>query len=130
MLLSKVPVFDNYLTCTHLQAHMHVHVHVVSSINALYTGCTWLVNIKFKILNKFEKKTQLVFFVRLCRLELPSTGRTVDCLTTEPCMETYFSCAMRTMKGKNGASYGAYENGGICLIPMQYTSAVNMVCSI
>lgn len=43
-------------------------------------------------------------------------------------METYFSCAMRTMTGKNGATYGAYENGGICLIPMQYSSAVNMVC--
>lgn len=62
----------------------------------------------------------------VAKLELPSTGRTVDCFTTEPCMETYFSCAMRTMKGKNGATYGAYENGGICLIPMQYTSAVNM----
>uniref|UniRef100_K1RLZ7 Galactose mutarotase n=1 Tax=Magallana gigas TaxID=29159 RepID=K1RLZ7_MAGGI len=66
----------------------------------------------------------------VAKLELPSTGRTVDCFTTEPCMETYFSCAMGTMKGKNGATYGAYENGGLCLIPMQYTSAVNMTVVI
>ncbi|XP_048746429.1 galactose mutarotase-like [Ostrea edulis] len=62
----------------------------------------------------------------VARLELPSTGRTVDCYTTEPCMETYFSCAMRSMTGKQGATYGAFENGGICLIPMQYSSALNM----
>ena len=42
-------------------------------------------------------------------------------------MEVYFSCAMKTQTGKGGATYGPFENGGVCLIPMQYTSGVNMV---
>lgn len=48
----------------------------------------------------------------------------------ELCMEIYFFCVMRIMKGKNGVIYGVYENGGICLIFMQYSSVVNMVCLI
>ncbi|KAK3093452.1 hypothetical protein FSP39_015867, partial [Pinctada imbricata] len=62
----------------------------------------------------------------VARLDHEATGRSVDCFTTESCMETYFSCAMKTQPAKGGATYDSYENGGICLIPMQHSSGVNM----
>lgn len=61
MLLSKVFVFDNYLICIYFQVYMYVYVYVVSLINVLYIGCMQLVNMKFKILNKFEKKINQFF---------------------------------------------------------------------
>ena len=61
------------------------------------------------------------------RLHHPQSGRTVDCSTTEPGILTYFSCAMKKIAGKCGATYGPFEDGGICLIPERYPDSVNKV---
>lgn len=70
MLLSKLFVFDNYLICIYFQVCMYVYVYVVISslINVLYIGCMQLVNIKFKILNKFEKKKLISFFCLIVQI--------------------------------------------------------------
>ncbi|XP_061197788.1 galactose mutarotase-like [Saccostrea echinata] len=63
----------------------------------------------------------------VAKLENPSNGRFVDVYTTEPGVDVYFSSHMKpNLYGKDGAVYGPFEDGGICLIPMQLPSGVNM----
>lgn len=62
------------------------------------------------------------------RLENPTNGRYIDVFTTEPGLDVYFSSRMKpNLYGKDGAMYGPFEDGGVCLIPMQLPSGVNMV---
>nr|XP_022340663.1 aldose 1-epimerase-like isoform X2 [Crassostrea virginica] len=64
---------------------------------------------------------------RVARLENPQNGRCIDVYTTEPGLDVYFSAHMKqNLYGKDGAKYGPNEEGGVCLIPMQYPSGANM----
>lgn len=63
----------------------------------------------------------------VARLENPTNGRYIDVFTTEPGLDVYFSSHMKpNLYGKDGAKYGPFEDGGVCLIPMQLPSGVNM----
>ncbi|XP_034338333.2 galactose mutarotase isoform X2 [Magallana gigas] len=63
----------------------------------------------------------------VARLENPTNGRYIDVFTTEPGLDVYFSSHMKPkLYGKDGAMYGPFEDGGVCLIPMQLPSGVNM----
>lgn len=63
----------------------------------------------------------------VARLENPTNGRYIDVFTTEPGLDVYFSSRMKpNLYGKDGAMYGPFEDGGVCLIPMQLPSGVNM----
>lgn len=63
----------------------------------------------------------------VARLENPTNGRYIDVFTTEPGLDVYFSSHMKpNLYGKDGAEYGPLEDGGVCLIPMQLPSGVNM----
>ncbi|XP_048751795.1 galactose mutarotase-like [Ostrea edulis] len=63
----------------------------------------------------------------VAKLENLGNGRYIDVYTTEPGLEVYFSSHMKPkLSGKDGAVYGPFEGGGVCLMPMQLTSGVNM----
>ncbi|XP_056008946.1 galactose mutarotase-like isoform X2 [Ostrea edulis] len=63
----------------------------------------------------------------VAKLENPGNGRYIDVYTTEPGLDVYFSSHMKpNLYGKDGAVYGPFEDGGVCLIPLQLPSGVNM----
>lgn len=57
------------------------------------------------------------------RLSDPSSGRVVEVLTTQPCMQLYSGNFMTQTTGKLGALYA--RRSGICLEPQGYPDAVN-----
>jgi aldose 1-epimerase len=57
------------------------------------------------------------------RLSDPSSGRVVEVLTTQPCMQVYTGNLMTPTTGKLGAHYAV--RSGVCLEPQGYPDAVN-----
>jgi aldose 1-epimerase len=57
------------------------------------------------------------------RLADPASGRAVEVLTTQPCMQLYSGNLMTPTTGKLGAQYAV--RSGVCLEPQGYPDAVN-----
>ncbi len=53
----------------------------------------------------------------------PVSGRTLECLTTEPAVQLYTANGMSAQKGKAGRTYGKY--GGFCLETQHYPDSPN-----
>ena len=53
----------------------------------------------------------------------PATGRTLECLTTEPAVQLYTANGMSGVPGKSGHTYGKY--GGFCLETQHYPDSPN-----
>jgi len=61
--------------------------------------------------------------VVVARLSDPSSGRVVELLTTQPCMQVYSGNLLTPTTGKLGAHYAV--RSGMCLEPQGYPDAVN-----
>lgn len=59
------------------------------------------------------------------RLQHPTSGREIEVYTTEPGLQCYTGCHMKTMTGKGGSTYRQF--GAVCLETQHYPNSVNQV---